>query len=1489
MSVQAILSSLEQQGVKLWLEGEALKFYSPSKLDQATADLIRADREAIVAHLQKLKEWPVIHTAPSTFGQQRHWLLSMDADVADSYNIPLLLSIKESISVTKITEGLTALVRQQEGLRTTFAVDGNQLVQQIRVPFIVSVIHKDGLTEEAFSAYCQHCLEEEWEEESPLFNAHYLEKCNGQRFLYVCFHHAIADAWSLNVFVEQLYGFICGQKPAVLDCQSREIAAIQHRWINSSEADKQRDYWQDLLSQEYQPLRLPVDTTIPPEAECNTSTIPLILSGSMPVERLHELCRQEGVTPFMYCFSAFALLMHKLTGQNAMVIGVPIAERDKTNRNLIGCMLNTLPVLVDFKGIITIKDLLAHIKDRILGAFRHRNLPIEEMMALTRKGRIAAASTLYQVLFNMMNFSHKESEAAHTVFSYEDSGRVASPYPLSFDIWMSGNTLQGRCIFDGRSFTVDRVKKLADYYGELLAILSNGDTPLSSISLLSEQEVSECWRRVKAVTDERVTDTLIDAFDRQVQCEPNRLAVQDQGGEISYRELWQRASKLALLLIEQGVRENDVVGIHLPRGQQAIIAIMAVLKAKAGYLPLGYDYPAERISIMIEDACPKVIITEGLLQSPNTLSAFSGSLVTLSEAVWQGELSDSERSILSGYSSDQLIYLTYTSGSTGRPKGIALTNRSLMNLIDWSTEHHLTPARVMQFASLNFDASFHEIFYALCSGGSVHVVDDNTRLDPDELVQFVAKNGLSYVIWPVTVLKQVATHYCDAPGILQTLKEVITTGEQLILNESIKTLFSNLPTCRLSNHYGPAETHVVTSYHYQGDPSTWENYCPVGREICNTEILVLDAHQKPVPDGVQGEAYIAGVSLALGYVNDEEKTKQKFTEISLAPEQFARVYRTGDIVKRRADGNLVFIERADTMVKINGVRVELAEIEICLLRHPHIHEAVVRAYETTLGKALCCYLVTSQNITGDIPSLKHHLTKYLPNSVIPSEFVFLDRIPLNKNGKVDIGVLNEWRQRKAQGDEVIPSDSSPISQKVHDIYRTQLGMESFDNTKSFFELNGNSLLAGLITARLRREFKVDLSIKDFFLNSSVQAMSTFIENLNATPTETQKAVQTLDRYSLPVFEFSTPLKNQKTIAFRIAQKGSLEAVSLALSSVIESHDVFESRLSNGQVVRSFGVKPAVERHVVDSDSQLNALINVANETTLEHDSDGQITARFWLIEVNRECVVCMTWHVLLMDAHSVYEFKRALSHQLAGGAVSSQPPSYWDWLARAHHDTSLESTPEWVRTLEEYERPWAWNEAKHCAISRFTLDDQTVRALRAVCIDEQCSLPSIFLQTFGHMVCEVGEVDICQVGVPVTLRKDELTGPPIGCLTDILPLLISKDGKESYMELFHRLLQLIDEAPPMVNLSATRSGHNLTVPSGCHVLFNYLTESAICAPFDGIDVPPRWPRYDAVLECIEDGECIILELHIPAMPEASQQKLLMLLVNQLRLTGVTQL
>jgi amino acid adenylation domain-containing protein len=1038
--------------------------------------------------------------APLSFAQQRLWFFDQFEPGNPAYNLVSTVLLQGKLDTLALERSFSEVIRRHEALRTTFDVIEGQPVQIIALPkpLHLRVVDIMRLPEAEREDTVQDLLKQQTSfdlKRGPLLGITLVRLRDREHVLLLAMHHIISDAWSMGVLIGEvgrLYeSYATGREVALpaLPIQYADFAAWQRQWLQGDVLEEQFAYWRQKLGGSLPVLELPTDRPRPAVQTYNGSSLSFSLSRAVS-RSLKSLCKAEGVTLFMTLLAAFKVLLYRYTRQEDLIVGSPIANRQRQElESLIGFFVNTLAMRTDLSGSPTFRELLKRVRETALGAYSNQDLPFESLVEHLQPNRDLSHSPLVQVFFVLENTPQQKLELPGLVLIPLKSDAETAKFDLTLYFDDPGTELQGTLEYNTDLFDRDTIARMAQHLKTLLeGIVVDPSARISELPLLTEIEKRQLlieWNDTSAEYDQCLCAHHL--FDAQVERTPDAVAVAFEDERLSYRELNARANKLAHHLRGLGVVTGDVVGVFMDRSVEMIVGILGLLKAGAACLPLDPSYPSERLAFMLRDAGGPVVLSQRRLAAdlPET-----GARVVCLDADWNDIARGSDEDPETYVTPENWIYVIYTSGSTGTPKAVCMPHRALANLVAWHLRASTRSARTMQFASLNFDVSFQEIFSTLAAGACLLLVRDLMRVDIPALGHLIEENRVERFHLPVLVLQKLAEEFFDKPRTLFSLRELMVGGEQLQITSDTVKLIARLQDCTLYNHYGPSETHVVTSFTLPAHPETWPVFPPLGRPIVNTEMYLLDPHLHPVPVGVPGELYIGGACLAHGYLNRPALTAERFIPHPFSGEPGARLYKTGDLARYRKDGNIEFIGRNDFQVKIRGMRIELGEIEVTLRQHESVSDAVVTLHQDLSGgeRKLVAYVIPNRGCTIEPRQLRDHLRGKLPEYMLPSAFVTLAAFPQTSSGKIDRLALPA-PEKNLETEEGYIAPRGALEEVLSTIFAEVLKLERIGVLDNFFDLGGHSLSATQIVSRVREAFRTDLPVRRIFEQPTVEGLA----------------------------------------------------------------------------------------------------------------------------------------------------------------------------------------------------------------------------------------------------------------------------------------------------------------------------------------------------------------------------------------------------------------
>jgi amino acid adenylation domain-containing protein len=1059
-----------------------------------------------------LRPLPRAGDPPLSFAQERLWFLDRLEPGSPAYNLTGAVRLSGHLDLPALAAGLGAIVGRHEALRTTFRLAGPteaEMPVQVIAPappagsFLLPVVSLAALPETVREATARRLAADEATRpfdlaRGPLLRAWVIALGAAEEILVLNLHHIVADGWSMGVLVRELmevYGALVAgvagsshRPPALpeLPVQYADYAVWQRRWLAGAALTRQIDWWRERLAGAPEALDLPADRPRPAAVSRRGGSVPAAFPQDLGA-RLLRLAAEHGATTFMVLLAAFQAFLARLSGQERVVVGSPVANRHRREvEGLIGFFVNTLALPADLAGNPAFAALLEQVRETTLGAHAHQDLPFERLVEALAPERSLAGSPLFQV---MLSFQHAPLPRIALPGLVAEAAGVENGTE-KFDLTLALHERADGTLSGSLSYSADRFERvtaerlLAGFLALLDGAVADPERRIAELPLLSPAErhqLTREWNDTEAT--EAATELVHELFAAQARERPDAVAVGARGWQLTYGALAARARRLARRLQDLGVGPEARVAVCLGASPRRVEAVLAVLLAGGAYVPLDPAYPPERLAYAMADAGARAVLTERTLAA--RLPREAAALLCLDELP---EILPERDPAPPAVGPESLAYVIYTSGSTGKPKGVELRHGGLGNLVRWHGERYrVGPAdRATLVASPGFDAAVWELWPYLARGASVHLVEEEARLAPAALLRLWSDLGvtLSFLPTPLAeaVLEEVPRGERGLP-----LRFLLTGGDRLHRGPAAGAPF------RLVNHYGPSEFSVVSTAtevaaeEVDGTP-------PIGRPIANTRVAVLGRWGEPVPAGVAGELQVAGAGLARGYLGRPDLTAERFVPASLsaaAGEPGARAYRTGDLARWLADGRLEFLGRVDHQVKIRGFRIELGEIEAVLQSHPAVAQAAVLVREDRPGdRRLVAYVAGTEE--GRPPQgLLEHLAQRLPEHMVPAAIVPLPALPLTVNGKVDRAALARLAAPVgAEGDgQVAPR--TPAEEVMAGVFSAVLGIPTgrIGIADSFFALGGHSLLAVRLLARVREAFGVELPVKAVFEAPTVAALA----------------------------------------------------------------------------------------------------------------------------------------------------------------------------------------------------------------------------------------------------------------------------------------------------------------------------------------------------------------------------------------------------------------
>jgi amino acid adenylation domain-containing protein len=1112
MTTVELLSSLLKQNIQVSADNGQITVKGPE--GALTAELRRQLMEQKEAILKFLNDaaGSVRHSEatlqrvsrdgrlPLSFAQQRLWFLDQYEPGSAVYNVAGALRLKGLVDVGALERSVNEIIRRHESLRTTFAMVEGEPVQVICPSLSISVVMVD-LTEQPESERedrAQRLASEEARRpfdlaRGPLLRASLIRLSEAEHVLVLTMHHIVSDGWSMGVLYRELSvlyrAFSQGQPSPLteLPIQYGDFAVWQREWLKGEVLQSQLAYWKKQLEGAPGVLNLPMDRGRPAVQSFRGARQSLLLSKEL-TQGLKGLSRKHGVTLFMTLLAAFQTLLYRYTGQEDIVVGSPIANRNRTEiEGLIGFFVNTLVLRSNFTGNPTFKELLGRVREMALGAYGHQDLPFEKLVEELKPERSLSHSPLFQVMFVLQNAPLRDRDLSGLALTRMTLDNSTAKFDLNLSMNEQTSGLKGSLEYNTDLFDDATITRMLEHFHALLEkIVADPEQRVDALPLLGPAEKHRLLVEWNDTKREYPKDRCIhQLFEQQVEKTPAAIAVIFEEQQLTYKELNARSNQLAHYLKKQGVGPESLVGICVERSLEMIIGLLAIVKAGGGYVPLDPCFPTERLALMVKDAKIALILTQQSLLKG--LAPLGANMLCL-DRDWGQIAEENTDNPDSGVIAENLAYVIYTSGSTGKPKGVEVPHHTVLNVLTHVREAlGLTEQdRVPLVANICFDISVMELFLPLISGARLIVASSGVVVDGAAIEHILSKCG-------VTIMHA-------TPATWRLLLQAGWNGvENLTIlagGEALESELANQLAARGSsvwNLYGPTETTIYSSAAAYRSQSS-NRKISIGRPVANTQIYIVDDHLQPTPVGVPGHLHIGGEGLARGYLNRSDLTAEKFIPDPFSEISGARLYRTGDLARYLSDGNIEFLGRIDHQVKLRGFRIELGEIEAVLAEHREVRQAVVLAREDVPGdKRLVAYIVLSHSEAASASELRAFLRAKLPEYMVPSAFVFLDAMPLTTNGKLDRKALAAPDQIKPELDQTFVASCTPVEQLLARIWAEVLKVEKVGSDANFFDLGGHSLKATQVISRVRQALQVDLPLRVLFEARTVAELALRIE------------------------------------------------------------------------------------------------------------------------------------------------------------------------------------------------------------------------------------------------------------------------------------------------------------------------------------------------------------------------------------------------------------
>ncbi|MDX3229589.1 non-ribosomal peptide synthetase/type I polyketide synthase [Streptomyces sp. ME19-01-6] len=1406
-------------------------FLSAAHTDADVDRIVLAVRESLAA-LRSLDRLPSPSPTPRSFpvtsGQRPLLTLaSLDEEGSAAYHQTSVLRLTGPVDVAALRRALRRVVERHEALRTVFDPDGG--TQRVLPHIDLDLRVTEQPTAEGTELLDRIATEERRPFDltrGPLLRAALLRRAETSHLLVLTSHHIVADGWSLGLLFEDIcgeYAAACGSPSGDSAARARPVTFRAYaRWLERAIADpRHEEYWRGRLSGPIPVLQLPTDHPRPALRGFRGARHTVTVEPEL-LAQVRETSARSGATPFMLLLAAYQALLHRLTGQEDLIVGVPVGGRTMAgSERMVGHCTNVLPIRAGLDGRLPFADLLGRCRDGLLDAYEHQDLPLSVLVERLGLTLDPARPLLVEAVFNL------DRPAVVGGLPGLEVEQVALPLThVQFDLALNAVESEGRLLlnFDYRTdlFDAGTIEWWSRHYVNLLRdAVAHPKTRLTDLALLTGPQREMVLREWNATTLPGTDDrSLPELFAEQVARTPDAVCVSHGGTRLTYREADRRANQLAHCLRARGVRTDDVVAIAAGRSIAALIGILGILKAGCAYLPLDPSHPAPRLVGTIDDSRARLVLAE---ERHVHLVATGAASVVVLDAGWVALTGLDEAPLPVATAPDNAAYVMYTSGSQGRRKGVVGTHRAVVNRLRWMWDAYpfVSGEVACQRVAGTFVDSVWELFGPLLRGVPIVILDDEVTSDAARLIRELRDKRVTRIVVVPSLLRVVLTALAGAGEALPHLRTWTVSGEPL--SRDLETRFrQQLPHARLLNLYGSTEVAADATWYDTGAAAVSARpsaTVPIGRPITGMRVHLLDRSGNLAPVGVPGEIVVGGPGLARGYLHDPARTAERFVPDPFAAQPGARLYRTGDLARYRADGTLEFLGRADLQVKVGGVRVEPTEVEAVLSRHPRVRAAAVVAVTSTGGEQrLVAHVVPTADggdgIDGGV--LRRFLGERLPAPLVPSEFVTAAALPLTSSGKIARGELAAARRPRT---ETAPRPRTQTERRLHDLWAQALERATVPMDASLFDLGGTSLTAMRVALGIQEACGVEIRVRELFTAPTVTDMAALVDERVGAPLEpvprredSGPAPVSFAQQRLWFLQQYQPDSAAMNLPYALRFHGPLDIAALerGLSQAVARHDILRTtfQVSDGQPVQAVADPGPVSLPVDDlgdvaaAERFAEAMRRVHAEASRPFDLAAGPALRLRLLRLAPdEHVLAVVMHHVVSDGWSlgilVDEIARGYRQdQAAPDAIPVQYADYAVWQREFLTDERLADGLRYWRdqlagapALLELptDRQRSPGQAAPVGTCPVALPRELSDAVREVARGERATVFMVLLAAFSAVLGRyAGQDDVC-VGTPVANRERPETEALVGFFANTLVLRSRLSPGLTYRGLLHEV------------------------------------------------------------------------------------------------------
>ncbi|MDU0154791.1 surfactin non-ribosomal peptide synthetase SrfAA [Bacillus cabrialesii] len=1331
---------------------------------------------------------------PLSLAQQRTYIVSQFEDAGVGYNMPAAAILEGPLDIQKLERAFQELIRRHESLRTSFVLDNSTPRQNIHdsVNFNIEMINRSGRSDETVMTSFVRRFDLA---KAPLFRIGLMELGENRHMLLFDMHHLISDGVSIGIILEELARIYKGEQLPELRIQYKDYAV----WQSGQAAEgyqKDRAYWKETFAGELPVLQLLSDYPRPPVQSFEGDRVSIKLDAGLK-DRLYRLAEQNGATLYMVMLSAYYTLLSKYTGQDDIIVGTPTAGRNHSDtEGIVGMFVNTLAIRGEVKQDETFTRLIARVRKQVLDAFSHQDYPFEWLVEDLNIPRDVSRHPLFDTMFSLQNATEGIPAVGDLALSVHETNFKIAKFDLTLQARETDEGIEVDLDYSTKLFKQSTADRLLNHFARLLEdVAAEPEKQISEYKLLFEEESAS---QIQQFNPERTPypkdKTIVQLFEEQAAKTPDHPALQYEGESLTYRELNERANRLARGILSVGAGEGRTAAVLCERSMDMIVSILAVLKAGSAYVPIDPEHPIQRMQHFFRDSGAKVLLTQKTLKALAEEAEFGGVIVLADEE--ESYHADAQNLALP-LDSAAMANLTYTSGTTGTPKGNIVTHANILRTVKETNYLSITEQdTILGLSNYVFDAFMFDMFGSLLNGAKLVLIPKETVLDMARLSRVIERENIS-ILMITTALFHLLVDL--NPACLSTLRKIMFGGERASV-EHVRKALQMVGKGKLLHMYGPSESTVFATYHPVDELEQHTLSVPIGKPVSNTEVYILDRAGHVQPAGIAGELCVSGEGLVKGYYNRPELTEEKFV-----PHPFTsgeRMYKTGDLARWLPNGDIEFIGRIDHQVKIRGQRIELGEIEHQLQTHDRVQETVVLAVDQGAGdKLLCAYFVGEGDISSQ--ALREHAAKDLPAYMVPAVFIQMDELPLTGNGKIDRRALPLPDASVSRGVSYV-APRNETEQKVADIWAQVLQAEQVGVYDHFFDIGGHSLAGMKMLALIHQELGVELSLKDLFQSPTVEGLAQVIASaekgtaISISPAKKQDTYPVSSpqkrMYVLQQLEEAQTSYNMPAV-LRLTGELDVERLNSVMQQLMQRHEAFRTtfEIINGETVQRIWEEADCE--VAYFEAAEEETERIVSEFIKPFKLDRLPLFRMGLIKhSDTEHVLLFDMHHIISDGGSVGVLIEELSTLYDGETLEPLRIQYKDYAVWQQQFIQSElykkQEEHWLKELDgelpvltlptDYSRPAVQTfEGDRIA---FSLEAGKAAALRRLANETDSTLYMVLLASYSAFLSKLsGQHDII-VGSPVAGRSQADLSQVIGMFVNTLALRTYPKGEKTFAD-----------------------------------------------------------------------------------------------------------